>query len=584
MRTLGQEKLTGALLAAAAGDALGWPFEDRSSRINPGASHESIGYDDITFQDWDRRTGNRFQSYREKILAGSYSDDTQLLLATQRSLLSLHDEGWQYWLSRIELPFWLCYERGAVGATKRAAQAWLHGSAPWRTAKLVDSYRNAGGNGAAMRILPHAIRHAESSNYIQTFDEVVANSVCTHGHPRAILGALIYGYAAWYSARLRNTLDYGELLVALLDNSDEWGQFPTRENIFVDWIHSYEESSLTALKSLWKSTVNEITHLLKLAQRGIQMGALSTGLEVLEEMGVFNSKIGGSGTITAAASIFLASRYAVSPLQGLAVAATLKRADTDTIASMVGGLLGTLHGSDWLGHLALKVQDSEYFKRLSSDSVSKPDKIRIVSESNLKELRNTLEHSAESMTIDLPDGRVGRFVSKSTCATVSGNFDFSLYQIKTLDGQSLYVSGAKTKKPQVSPVRVSARLDRLGLENAIVSDSKIGFKVFVHDLERAKSFYAGILGLRIEKESSRTLTVGGMISLVLNKTKRASSKSKVGLNSIICLKVSNLVILREKLKGTKIKIIEEEEASPTYPHFYIRDPSGNLIEIFGQND
>ena len=584
MRTLEQDKLTGALLAAAVGDALGWPFEDRSNRIGSGSSDELNGYDDITFQDWERRTGTRYQSYREAISAGSYSDDTQLILATLRSIQSLHEEGWQYWFARIELPFWLSYERGAGGATKRAAQAWLHGSAPWRTSKLVSSYRNAGGNGAAMRILPHAIRHADSSSFDRTYDEIITNSVCTHGHPRAILGALIYGYAVWYSARLRGTLDYGELLGALQRNSDEWAQFPSRDDLFIDWINSYDDASLISFKSLWKTTVGEINDLLKIAQRGIDMGALSTGLETLETLGVFNSKTGGAGTITSVAAIFLASRYAVAPLQGLAVSATLKKADTDTIASMVGGLLGTLHGPEWLGHLGLKVQDSEYFKLAANGSASKLNNVTKVTESILKDFRYMLEQSPESATIELPDGREGKLVGKRPCDGVSGNFEFSLYQVETIDGQSLYISAAKSKKSQASPPSTSTRLDLLGLENAIVTNSKIGFKVFVHDLERAKSFYAGILGLRIEKESSRTLTVGGMISLVLSKTKRSTNKTQVGSNSILCLKVLNFEVLRKKLKETKIKIIENEASSPSYPHFYIRDPSGNMIEIFGQND
>jgi hypothetical protein len=86
--------------------------------------------------------------------------------------------------------------------------------------------------------------------------------------------------------------------------------------------------------------------------------------EVLEKLGCFDKNVNGAGTVTAVAAIYLASKYASSPRLALTEAAYLKNADTDTLASMVGGLLGMLHGSEFLSMAWLDVQDYKFLKEL----------------------------------------------------------------------------------------------------------------------------------------------------------------------------------------------------------------------------
>ena len=74
------EKAEGALLALAAGDALGWPQEfprNVCSKIHSKSAH-------VEFEAWTRRSGGRFRPFEEVIHAGDYSDDTQLTLAVAR--------------------------------------------------------------------------------------------------------------------------------------------------------------------------------------------------------------------------------------------------------------------------------------------------------------------------------------------------------------------------------------------------------------------------------------------------------------------------------------------------------------------
>ena len=81
MKRIFSEKYKGAMLAAAIGDALGWPNEQNSNNLN---KH----YNELNaFVEWSRKCGGRYWTYEERICAGEYSDDTQLLIDTLRSLL-----------------------------------------------------------------------------------------------------------------------------------------------------------------------------------------------------------------------------------------------------------------------------------------------------------------------------------------------------------------------------------------------------------------------------------------------------------------------------------------------------------------
>src|SRR4051812_30893032 len=100
----------GALLGIAVGDALGWPQERRPSDHRP---------DVDKYRSWTRSVGGQYLRHDEIVLAGEYSDDTQLTLATARSLLRSAN-WWRYFALR-ELPQWSLFERGGGGATKQAA-------------------------------------------------------------------------------------------------------------------------------------------------------------------------------------------------------------------------------------------------------------------------------------------------------------------------------------------------------------------------------------------------------------------------------------------------------------------------------
>jgi ADP-ribosylglycohydrolase len=298
------DKYLGAMVGAAIGDALGWPNEYNSKNIRrePPKNKQM-------FQKWLRRNSASFWSHEEEIYPGEYSDDTQLLIATARSLQ--YGENWSKQFTKIELPAWITYERGGGGATKRAATAWKEGNNPWSGKKPdIERYFNAGGNGVAMRILPHVF--GKEQNPDEVMHQVVLNGIFTHGHPRALIGATLYADALIYLADTTKTLGYGELVDVLLKRKDIWGKLPNLQKLD-SWLSIADKTLKSKYMEIWDVVVGETIELLETAKEGLSKGALDIGSGVLEKMGCFDRKINGSGTVTAVAAIYMTSKYASNP-------------------------------------------------------------------------------------------------------------------------------------------------------------------------------------------------------------------------------------------------------------------------------
>ena len=308
-------KVEGAFLALAAGDALGWPQEIRRSVRSNASGTPSPR---IEFQTWTRRTGGRYRPYEETIGAGEYSDDTQLTLAVARSRTN-HGADWWKAFMRVELPRWTIYERGGGGATKRAAQAWLAGSPPWQSGKTdaVRRYFDAGGNGVAMRVLPHALFLAGQDHSAVLVHDVVRDGAATHGHPRALVGATACAYAAWSLARRNRTLGFGELLDLLIDEQDRWGAFPDMVRGGDEWFAAAGRVFDEPYERLWERTVGEMRQLLEQARNGIRAGALADDRAVLDDLGCF-VRFKSAGDVRAGEPWCLTRRRSTSAWSGSA--------------------------------------------------------------------------------------------------------------------------------------------------------------------------------------------------------------------------------------------------------------------------
>ena len=431
-------KAEGAFLAFAAGDALGWPQEMRGngrSRAGEVSAH-------VEFRGWTRRSGGRFGPYEEIIRPGEYSDDTQLTLAVARCRTNYGGEWWQA-LTRVELPLWTLYERGGGAATKRSAAAWARNCAPWRSNRKEDvgRYFAAGGNGVAMRVLPHALFLGGEETAATLVHDVVLDGSATHGHPRALVGASAYAYAAWCLARRRSRLGFGELLETLIDDASEWSAFPKPDRDRGGWFEAAKRATETPYDMIWDRTADEMRRLLQAAQRGIRAGALADDHSVLKDLGCFGPTK-GVGTSSAAAAAYLAARHATQPIQGILSAAFEMGADTDTLAAMAGGLMGCLAGVDWIPGSWLRVQDANYLRDIASRVVAGP-----------KEAHQRLVepvHSLKSVSFDRVEDtdqeiKLGGVLPVRATAlpdpnTVAKSMAVRSWRLSTSYGQTMYVT------------------------------------------------------------------------------------------------------------------------------------------------
>lgn len=338
------EKCKGAMLATAIGDALGWPNEPRSKNREkkPKVMDNFVGW---------IRSSNNPRWHDEKILPGEYSDDTQLTLAVARSIIA---GDWETFFAEKELPFWLNYERGGGGALLKAAKSCEKGILLWQSQYTRDYY-NAGGNGAVMRILPHVIASAKTPNTAKLIVDVMKDTLITHGHPRAFLGATCYAYALEYLLKKENILEYGELVAAVTDGQNVWGAIPDSD-IFKEWLNIAQQNLEYDFLIEWKNVRTRMVKQLKFIETSLKKGLILDDTKILTELECFD-KSNGAGDVTILAAIYLTSRYANNPSLGIKIPAFSFGADTDTIASITGGLLGMLSGTDWIPTEWREVQD-----------------------------------------------------------------------------------------------------------------------------------------------------------------------------------------------------------------------------------
>ena len=117
-----ETKYKGAIKLAAIGDALGWitEFERNSDTLKSKYGTVYVS----KFYDWEKKVGGKFNGYIDKLKKRSYSDDTQLMLSVARSIMGNGAIDREYF-SKVELPSWILYARGAGRTIKNAARKSL---------------------------------------------------------------------------------------------------------------------------------------------------------------------------------------------------------------------------------------------------------------------------------------------------------------------------------------------------------------------------------------------------------------------------------------------------------------------------
>lgn len=143
----------------------------------------------------------------------------------------------------------------------------------------------------------------------------------------------------------------------------QWSELPEVSNIAI-WKCEAERYAQYDYDQIWNECVLETIDYLKIAKEALNQGILDLGHDTLQKLGCYNSRINGAGNVSAVISIYLFSKYADDPVMAVYETANLNNADTDTLASMVGGLVGALNGKDWIPIELRGVQDYSLFEYL----------------------------------------------------------------------------------------------------------------------------------------------------------------------------------------------------------------------------
>lgn len=442
-----ETKYKGSIKLSAIGDALGWITEFEKS---PQSLKDKFGTERIeNFHTWKKTVGGRFYGFIDTIRAGSYSDDTQLLLAVARSIKKDGSLDQNYF-AKNELANWLDYARGGGRTVKTAADKIQRKSVKWfnnfynfKVNGENHDYKESGANGAAMRVLPITLANLGNTEKIK--EEIFCNSVITHGHPRAILGAMLYGYAvnqiivyrpedfSWENYITQIGLDFPKKFELSFINKSE----------IREWLKEWNNSSRKPFEAVYDETITETQNYLRFIYQSIKQ-KLSVQ-ETLKKLGCFDPSTKGSGIATVIAGIYLAAKFHEKPLEAVIEAVNALGSDTDSIAAFTGGLVGALHGHNIIPDKWKSVQDIEYLdkiaERLLAISEDRFEETNFALSENLKALNKPktdyFNLNEEIEFVPLGKGKI-TFVDRQPTLT-KGKYNLLLEAI--LDsGQSILVS------------------------------------------------------------------------------------------------------------------------------------------------
>lgn len=348
-----------SVLWAAYGDALGFVSELTTEKA---LRRRTNGAELDHLMAWTRRVGGR-GGVEVELLPGCWSDDTQLRMAVSRAIGC---DGFDVEVfARVELPVWLSYALGGGRATKAAAANLGKSKSLWY-ANTFRGWADAGGNGAAMRVQPHVWASSElDGDYML---DVITDSVCTHGHPRAIVGACFHAATLAHCLRAGTVPDPGRWQEIAVGLTDAPSLIEDHRSLGPTWAALWEQETGKRLRDAWRGTVDELCKAIG------QVADSANGAECTSDvyrgisarLGLADKEQRGSGILTSVAAVALAAA-AADPHDAAVVAANEIGTDTDTIATMAGALLGAC---DLATEPPEKPLDTDYLLREADRLVS----------------------------------------------------------------------------------------------------------------------------------------------------------------------------------------------------------------------
>lgn len=361
------ERFEGALVFAAVGDALGWPTEFGRYPSSVGNGRAQNGFRLTEFVSWRKVIGGKFWGYEEIIEPGEYSDDTQLTLSMARCI----DQRGHFDANKfayLEMPLWLEYEKGGGKSLKIAARSLARSHrGEWpcvfyrqRSGDQVIDYREAGANGAAMRILPIALAHAAEGEMGPMLHDVIRSAIVTHGHPRALIGAMLQASLAHFLIRQEHVAEQ-EVLTFLSGTLESFTGLPASMTGLGSWLTEWDAARRDneRFRDVFGHTLQEARDYLQLLTRYTQHDLRS----FYNHVGALSSELRGSGLSTVFAAFFLFLKHYDAPEEGVLSAVNALGSDTDSIAAFVGALFGARFGISCVPqHWLAKLQDRVCFR------------------------------------------------------------------------------------------------------------------------------------------------------------------------------------------------------------------------------
>jgi ADP-ribosylglycohydrolase len=355
--------IAGSLIGTAAADALGWVTEFVRGRQH---LRDLYGVDTVVdYRSWHKTSGGRFYGYRDNIGAGEYSDDTQLTLAVARSL---NGDGSldPVHFTKQELPLWLDYSRGAGSTITKGAQALRRRASRWDRNFFPYSHRGqqlsslqSGANGAAMRVAPIALANHKDPYRMEL--AVWKCSIATHGHPRDILGAILYAEAVRRSIAADTNASLRTVVEAL--SGYVAGRQVPEDREIQGWLNA-PANDRDAFMNAWTVTKDEVLAGLEL----ILSSKPGEGTSAMHQLGCFEPETKGSGVGTVLAALLIAMLTENDFENAIVTAINQLGSDTDTIGGFVGGILGARLGYTEIPvRWAEQLQDYEYLMRISTE-------------------------------------------------------------------------------------------------------------------------------------------------------------------------------------------------------------------------
>lgn len=338
------DRTISSMLWAGWADAVGFISElvdERGlrRRLNGSPLHDAV--------EWTRRVGGRFGA-NANLPAGTYSDDTQLRLATSRAISARGFDVAAF--AKVELTVWPSYALGGGRASKSAASSLARQGTSWST-NFYEGWHSAGGNGVAMRIQPHVWSSPDLRNDSLLLD-VIRNGVVTHGHPRALVGAVVHALALAFALEEGRVPAAAEFSSLLDRTQTAVGYFDVDHEIAQYWKPRWEQVAGKPFEEAWTDAVLECRQLFMLAESSSSLEMLVDRLELRDP------EVRGSGTATAVAAVVISSMHQSSARETILSVVGLLGTDTDTIGTMVGAIIGAATGEQPPDN----VQDRKYMR------------------------------------------------------------------------------------------------------------------------------------------------------------------------------------------------------------------------------